>query len=100
MRSEMIAEPPVHPRLGNRCQEAPAGSDRTAVSEAIVQSSPSVPAQVVQERAAKRRACAEEVPSTEQALAEWLCTKHLELRDALEIVSGGGELSQLLAGGP
>ena len=32
--------------------------------------------QTVQERAAKRRACAEEVPSTEQALAEWLCAKH------------------------
>ena len=42
-------------------------------------------AQLVEERASKRRARGEEVPSTEQALAEWLCTKHLELRDALEI---------------
>ena len=42
-------------------------------------------AQLVEERASKRRACGEEVLSTEQALAEWLCTKHLELRDALEI---------------
>ena len=57
--------------------------------------------QMVQERAAKRRACAEEVPSTEQALAEWLCAKHLELRDALEIgdPSVVAELSQLLAAG-
>ena len=58
-------------------------------------------AQLVEERASKRRACGEEVPSTEQALAEWLCTKHLELRDALEIgdPSVVAELSQLLATG-
>ena len=39
--------------------------------------------------------------STKQALAEWLCTKHLELRDAWEIgdPSVVAKLSQLLATG-
>ena len=58
-------------------------------------------AQLVEERASKRRDCGEEVPSTEQAIAEWMCSKHLELRDALEIgdPSVVVELSQLLATG-
>ena len=43
----------------------------------------------------------EEIPNSEQELAEWMCTKHLEFRDALEI--GPNELvverSQLVAKG-
>ena len=56
---------------------------------------------MVQERAAKRRACAEEVLSTGQALAEWFCVKHLELRDALETRDRPvvAELSHFLAAG-
>ena len=39
------------------------------------------------------------MPSSEQVFAEWLCSKHLELRDALEIGDPAvvAELSQLLA---
>ena len=38
------------------------------------------------ERSAKRQACRpEEIPNSERELAEWMCAKHLELRDALEI---------------
>ena len=57
--------------------------------------------QLEQERAAKRRACGEELPTTAQQLAEWLCNKHLELRDALELGDACivAELTQLLAKG-
>ena len=56
----------------------------------------------LRERAAKRQACGpEDIPNSKQELADWMCTKHLELRDALEI--GPNELvvetSQLLAKG-
>ena len=56
----------------------------------------------LRERAAKRQACGpEDIPNSEQELTNSMCTKHLELRDALEI--GPNELvveiSQLLANG-
>ena len=109
LRSEVIAEPSVPTDWETevkkfrqqvaelQCQK-PLYS-RVQASHPVQSSVEAV--QMVQERAAKRRACAEEVPSTEQALAEWLCSKHLELRDALEIgdPSVVAELSQLLAAG-
>ena len=59
------------------------------------------PVQVVQERATKRRVCGDEVPSSPQLLSEWLCAKHLELRDVLEMGDPliVAELIQLLAAG-
>ena len=59
-------------------------------------------AENLRERAAKRQACGpEDIPNYEQELTEWMCTKHLELRDALEIGSNElvVEISQLLAKG-
>ena len=59
-------------------------------------------AENLRERAAKRQACGpEDIPNSEQELTEWMCTKHLELRDALEIGSNElvVEISQLLAKG-
>ena len=44
--------------------------------------------QVVLDRASKRRAVREEIPSGQQDLAAWMCSKQLELRDALEMVRG------------
>ena len=76
LRSETILSP--H-RLGNRGQEAQTVAElqcqkplcsRVQASHPVQSSVEAV--QMVQERAAKRRTCAEEVPSTEQALAEWL----------------------------
>ena len=57
--------------------------------------------QVVQERATKRRACGKEVPSSPELISEWLCAKHLELRDALEMGDTliVAELTQLWAAG-
>ena len=81
------------------------GQRKSSVMSRVVASHPeqsSVEAvQVVQERAAKRRACGEEVPSSPQLLSEWLCAKHLELRDALEMGDPliVAELTQLLAAG-
>ena len=54
----------------------------------------------LESRAGKRKACGPEVvPSSEQELAEWLCNKHLEVRDGLEMGSHEMvvELSQLIA---
>ena len=59
-------------------------------------------AENLRERAAKRQACGpEDIPNSEQELAEWTCAKHLELRDALEIGPNElvVELSQLMAKG-
>ena len=81
------------------------GQRKSSVLSRVVASHPeqsSVEAiQVVQERAAKRRACGEEIPSSPQLLTEWLCVKHLELRDALEMGDPliVAELTQLLAAG-
>ena len=109
LRSEVIAEPSVPTdwetevkKLRQQVAELQCQKplySRVQASHPVQSSVEAV--QMVQERAAKRRACAEEVPSTEQALAEWLCAKHLELRDALEIgdPSVVAELSQLLAAG-
>ena len=50
-------------------------------------------ADLVFDRASKRRACGEEIPSTEQALCEWL-----KMRDALEMGSVK-DLAHLIATG-
>ena len=47
---------------------------------------PQSSAENLRERAAKRQACGpEDIPNSEQELAEWMCAKHLELRGVLEI---------------
>ena len=95
-------------RLGNRGQEAQTTSCRVAMSEAAVQPCPSVPPCAIFCRGSP------DGPGTSGqaqslcrgsafngASAEWLCAKHLELRDALEMgdPSVVAELSQLLAAG-
>ena len=57
--------------------------------------------QLVLDRASKRRAVGEEIPSGQQDLAAWMCSKQLELRDALEMgeVEIVKELVQLMAKG-
>ena len=81
------------------------GQQKSSVFSRVAASHPvqsSVEAeQMVQERAAKRRACGEEVPSSHHLLEEWFCREHLELRDALEIGDSLiiSELTKLLAAG-
>ena len=84
-------------RLGNRGQEAQTVSCTVAMSEAVVQPCPSVEAVSRNERPSM--VCAEEVLSTEQALVEWLCVKHLELRVEIGDLSVVAELIHLLAAG-
>ena len=52
-------------------------------------------AQSVFDRAAKWRACGEDIPTSQQALSDWLFSKHLEMRDALEM--GENEIVKELA---
>ena len=57
--------------------------------------------QPVLDRASKRRAVGEEIPSGQQDLAAWMCSKQLEFRDALEMgeIEIVKDLVQLMAKG-
>ena len=77
-----------HNRLRSRGQKTPSASGGVEVSGTSVQPSPSIPSCAVVCRSSPVGAGTSFKAKSlwrGSAFAQWLCTKHLELRDALEI---------------